>query len=133
MPTTKLSAQFLNKYLEPGLYYDNSGVGLHLHVRKSDSKAFVQHLHLNGKYIDIGLGGYPATSLAKARRLAAENKILAKKGIDPRSIKTQPAVIPSFKTVSEEFLGIKLKELSNAKHKAQWASILEQYAYPTLG
>ena len=133
MPTTKLSAQFLNKNLEPGRYYDNSGVGLHLHVRKSDSKAFVQHLHLNGKYIDIGLGGYPATSLAKARRLAAENKILAKKGIDPRSIKTQPAVIPSFKTVSEEFLGIKLKELSNAKHKAQWASTLEQYAYPTLG
>ena len=133
MPTTKLSAQFLNKSLEPGRYYDNSGVGLQLHVRTTGSKAFVQRLRLNGKYIDIGLGGYPTTSLAEARRIAAENKILATKGIDPRSAKTQPAVIPSFKTVSEEFLEIKLKELSNAKHKAQWASTLEQYAYPTLG
>ena len=42
-------------------------------------------------------------------------------------------IIPSFKTVSEEFLEIKLKELSNEKHKTQWASTLEQYAYPTLG
>ena len=133
MPNTKLSAQFLNKNLEPGRYYDNSGVGLQLHVRTTGSKAFVQRLRLNGKYIDIGLGGYPTTSLAEARRIAAENKILATKGIDPRSAKTQPAVIPSFKTVSEEFLEIKLKELSNAKHKAQWASTLEQYAYPTLG
>ena len=57
MPNTKLSAQFLNTNLEPGRYYDNSGVGLHLHVRKSDSKAFMQRRHLNGKYIDIGLGG----------------------------------------------------------------------------
>ena len=133
MPNTKLSAQFLNKNLEPGRYYDNSGVGLQLHVRTTGSKAFVQRLRLNGKYIDIGLGGYPTTSLAEARRIAAENKILATKGIDPRSAKTQPAVIPSFKTVSEEFLEIKLKELSNAKSKAQWASTLEQYAYPTLG
>ena len=133
MPNAKLSAQFLNKNLKPGHYYDNSGVGLQLHVRTTGSKAFVQRLRLNGKYIDIGLGGYPATSLAEARRIAAENKILATRGIDPRSAKTQPAVIPSFKTVSEEFLEIKLKELSNAKHKAQWASTLEQYAYPTLG
>ena len=93
----------------------------------------MQHLRLNENYIDIGLGGYPATSLAEARRLAAENKILATKGIDPRSIKNQPTVIPSFKKVSQEFLEIKLKELSNAKHKAQWAFTLEQYAYPTLG
>ena len=133
MPSVKLSAQFLNKNLEPGRYYHNSGVRLQLHVRKSRSKAFVQRLRLNGKYIDIGLGGYPATSLAEARRLAAENKILTTKGIDPRSVKTKPAVIPSFKTVSQEFLEIKLKELSNAKHKAQWASTLEQYAYPSLG
>ena len=133
MPTTKLSAQFLNKNLEPGRYYDNSGVGLQLHVRKSRSKAFVQRLRLNGKYIDIGLGGYPATSLAEARKLAAENKILATRGIDPRAAKAKPVIIPSFKTVSAEFLEIKLKELSNEKHKAQWASTLEQYAYPTLG
>ena len=79
MPNTKLSAQFLNKNLEPGRYYDNSGVGLQLHVRTTGSKAFVQRLRLNGKYIDIGLGGYPATSLAEARRIAAENKILATK------------------------------------------------------
>ena len=57
MPYTKLSAQFLNTNLEPGRYYDNSGFGLQLHARKSGSKAFVQRLHLNGKYIDIGLGG----------------------------------------------------------------------------
>ena len=102
MPATKLSAQFLNKNLEPGRYYDNSGVGLQLHVRPTGSKAFVQRLRLNGKYIDIGLGGYPKTSLAEARRLAAENKILATKGIDPR-LPNQPAVIPHSRQFPRNF------------------------------
>lgn len=67
MVATKLSAQFLNKSLKPGRYYDNSGVGLQVYVRKSGSKAFVQRLRFNNKYIDIGLGGYPTISLAEAR------------------------------------------------------------------
>ena len=79
MPSTKLSAQFLNKNLEPGRYYDNSGFGLQLHVRKSGSKAFVQRLRLNGKYIDIGLGGYPATSLAKPEELLQRIRSLQRK------------------------------------------------------
>ena len=56
MPNTKLSAQFLNKNLEPGRYYDNSGVGL-LHVR-TWLKAFVQRT-FKWEVHDIGLGGYP--------------------------------------------------------------------------
>lgn len=133
MAATKLSAQFLNRSLKPGRYYDNSGVGLQVYVRKSGSKAFVQRLRFNNKYIDIGLGGYPTISLAEARRMATENKILSAKGIDPRTTKTQPLVVPSFETVAQEYLKIKLKELSNEKHKAQWLSTLEQYAYPALG
>ncbi len=41
------------------------------------------------------------------------------KGINPRSTKTQPAVIPSLKIVSKEFPEIKLKELITKKHGAQ--------------
>jgi len=79
MPSTKLSAQFLNKNLEPGRYYDINDVGLQLHVRTTGSKAFVQRLRLIGKYIDIGLGGYPATSLAKPEELLQRIRSLQRK------------------------------------------------------
>ncbi len=133
MATQKLTAQFLNKSLRQGRYYDNGGLGLQLHVRNTGSKAFVQRVRLNGKYIDIGLGGYPTTTLAEARKMAAENRIQAAKGEDPRMKKAKLLVIPTFVKVAEEFLRIKQKELSNGKHKAQWASTLEQYAYPIIG
>ena len=80
------------------------------------SKAVVQGLSLSGECIHVGLGGYTTTLLAEAIKIAAENKILATKGINPRSTKTQQAIIPSFKTVSEDFPEIKLKELITKKH-----------------
>ena len=88
---------------------------------------------MNGKYIGIGLCGYPTTRLAEARKMAAENRIQATNSEEPRMKEAKPLVIPNFVKVAEEFLCIKQKELSNGKHKAQWAPTLEQYAYPMIG
>ena len=128
-----LSDRKLQSKLKAGRYFDNNQTGLHLHVRESGSKAWVQRARINKKYVDLGLGNYPAVSLQKARQFALKNKSLIIEGKDPRSEKTKHADIPTFKQVALLVIEKKKTELSNAKSKAQWTSTIETYALPVLG
>jgi integrase len=133
MPTKKLTAQYLNSNLETGRYYDDSGTGLHIHVRKTGSKSWAQKIRYNGKQLELGLGSYPFVMLAEARRIAAENKSLVSKGINPKYKREKAKAIPTFSEVMESALPSILDNLSNDKHKAQWRSTLETYALPQIG
>lgn len=133
MPTKKLTAQYLNSNLETGRYYDDSGTGLHIHVRKTGSKSWAQKIRYNGKQLELGLGSYPFVMLAEARRIAAENKSLVSKGINPKYKREKAKAIPTFSEVMESALPSILDDLSNDKHKAQWRSTLETYALPQIG
>ena len=116
-----------------GRYYDASGTGLNIHVRKSGSKSWSQKIRFGGKQLELGLGNYPMVSLAEARRIAAENKALAQRGINPKLERVKPKTIPSFKEVMELALPSIQDELKNAKHRAQWRTTLETYAIPSIG
>lgn len=133
MPNKKLKAQFLNSSLAAGRYYDDSGAGLHIYVRKSGSKSWSQKLRFGGKQLELGLGSYPMVSLSEARRIAAENKALAARGINPKSERAERKSIPSFQEVMEQALPSILEELKNSKHRSQWRTTLEVYAIPVLG
>jgi integrase len=133
MPTKKLTAQYLNSNLETGRYYDDSGTGLHIHVRKTGSKNWAQKIRYNGKQLELGLGSYPSVMLAEARRIAAENKSLVSKGINPKYKREKAKAIPTFSEVMESALPSILDGLSNDKHKAQWRSTLETYTLPHIG
>ena len=129
----RLTAQLLNTNMDAGRYYDDSGTGLHIYVRKSGSKSWSQKIRFGGKQLELGLGNYPRISLAQARHIAAENKALAERGINPKMERVKPETIPSFKEVMELALPSILDELKNAKHRAQWRTTLETYALPTIG
>ena len=129
----KLSAQLLNSNMKAGRYYDDSGTGLHIYVRKSGSKSWSQKIRFGGKQLELGLGSYPMVSLAEARRIAAENKAIAAKGVNPKTERLKPKVIPSFLEVMELALPSILDELKNPKHRAQWRTTLETYALPSIG
>lgn len=133
MAQQTLSDRKVKSSLAAGRYYDGSKTGLHLHVRASGSKAWVQRVRLHGKYVDIGLGGYPAVSLSNARKIALENQSLLSEGKDPRLVKAKSKKVPTFTEVADAYVEIKATELSNAKHSAQWVSTLDTYAKPTLG
>ena len=107
MPNKKLSTQYLNSNLPSGRYYDDSGTGLHIYVRKSGSKSWSQKIRFMGKQLELGLGSYPSVSLAEARSIAAENKALAVKGINPKYERQKPIHIPTFSEVAETVIEIK--------------------------
>ena len=86
----RLTAQLLNTNMEAGRYYDDSGTALHIYVRQSGSKSWSEKIRFGGKQLELGLGNYPTVPLAEARRIAAQNKALAQRGINPKLERVKP-------------------------------------------
>ena len=138
MPTQNgLTATKVKALRLPGQYSD--GNGLNLRVESSGAKRWIQRVTINGRRTNIGLGGYPAISLADARELAAENLKSIKLGRDPLQEKRQAEEerrrpsCPTFACAAEEVISLRAPTWTNPKHTAQWHNTLATYVFPTIG
>ena len=61
------------------------GHGLSLRVQPNGFRHWYQHLRIDGRYTNLGLGGYPIVTLEEARAAAAANARLVADGGDPRA------------------------------------------------
>ena len=128
------SAVAVRNVKTPGRHF--AGETLYLMVWPAGRKSWVQRLTIEGKRADLGLGPYPAVSLAQARQKARENRSLAKSGCNPLAGKQEEALlaeIPTFEELARKHIAENLHSWKNAKHRAQWLSTLETYAFPTIG
>ena len=73
-----LSAAMVRTVKAPGQYADLNG--LNPRVADSGAKHWIQRVTIAGKRRNIGLGGYPAVSLAEAREVAAANLRVIQEG-----------------------------------------------------
>jgi integrase len=95
----------------------------------------------DGKARYMGLGPFPAVTLAKARRKAEESQTLLHDGLDPIEARDEKVLAArlaaaksvTFKQCAERFIEANKPGWRNPKHAAQWASTLKTYAYPVLG
>ena len=132
---TSLSAKNLTKPGRPG-----DADGLYLNISASGSKSWVQRMNVDGRRRDIGLGSYPAISLAQARGLAASNGSVVAEGRDPLSEKRdawtavrRPAqVVPTLAEVAASVMELRRPTWSNAKHASQWRATFETYVFPFI-
>ena len=99
------------------------GNGLWLNVTDKGTKAWVYRWTRGGKAREIGLGGYPVVTLAKARESAVECRAMVADGLDPRTERNKSDE-PSFAECVELFLAEKETEWSNPKHRHQWRQTL---------
>jgi hypothetical protein len=83
----------------------------------------------SGKRHELGLGPYPAISLAKARVLAAEHREAIADGRNPIAERKVEAV-PTFGECAELFIKSMEPQWRNEKHRAQWRATLSTYAKP---
>ena len=133
---TALSAKTLSK---PGRHGD--GDGLYLNVSPSGSKSWVQRIVIHGRRRDIGLGPYPAVSLARAREIAHGNRSAIAQGRDPIAEKREKREaglrrapsIPTFAEAAARVIELRRPTWSNARHAAQWENTLAAYAHPVIG
>ena len=61
------------------MYHD--GTGLYLGVENSGAKRWVQRVTIDGKRHNLGLGDYPAVSLADVRDMLLDNAKAIKEGV----------------------------------------------------
>ena len=126
----RLTALKVRSVSRPGRYGD--GQTLYLHVGSGGSKSWVQRVMIDGKRHDLGLGGYPAVSLAMARRRAAENRTAIAEGRDPLAEKRQSRK-PTFAQAAQKTYDALRSRWRNKKHAVSWMQTLERHAFPVVG
>ena len=123
-----LSAQMV-RHAGPGSYVD--GNGLMLRVRDSGSRSWVQRLMVHGRRIDIGLGNAELVSLAGARRVAADNRAVARTGGDPRRARTISFAEAEPRAMAEK--AETWRRGTASKSQRDWRSTMAAYVLPELG
>ena len=117
---------------EPGRYGDGRVPTLYLVVAPRGSKSWVQRLAVDGKRRDIGLGGWPLTSLREARDRAFANRKLARDGGDPL-VARRRAGVPTFEQAAARTFEANRGRWRSSRTEANWTASMATYAYPVLG
>ena len=119
------------KTLPPGRHMDRHRHGLMLVVQRSGSRSWIQRIHVHGKRIDIGLGGFPLVKLAEARDKAFENRKVARAGGDPRT-QVNPGV-PTFEDATKRVHAIRTEGSKTEKSRKQWLDEVARHVWPAIG
>ena len=133
-----LSNTFCARVREPGRYGDGGrgGHGLYMKVQIFTNgrigRAWGQRVRVNGRPTNLGLGSYPAVTLAEARRRAITNRQTIEEGRDPR--RARPAAATTFRAVAERVIRLHSKAWKKGSYlPTAWRSSLERYAHPVIG
>ena len=135
----ELSALAVSK-LQEGAHAVGGVPGLQLQVIGA-SKVWVLRFTLHGKRRRMGLGSYPAVSLASAREAGRQAHQLIRADLDPInarqsarfSMTAAAARSLTFDTSAERFIAAHEGGWSNSKHRQQWENTLATYASPVIG
>ena len=127
----QLTAAFVRNVTVPGKYGDVHG--LILRVTPSGSKQWIWRDTIRGKRRDLGLAGYPYTSLAEARQTAFSYRKLARRGDDPTALRRKTTA-PTFTEACEQVIAVHEPSWKDGGRSADsWRSTLSRFAYPRLG
>lgn len=143
----ELSALAVKRLKSPGMHFVGGVAGLILQVKpavdgdKPPRRSWILRTRLGVERLHIGLGPYPGVSLAEAREQARKLLVRCREGVNPikeRKAERSALIASStkaktFRECAEAYLSMHSTKFSNEKHRKQWRSTLETYAYPFLG
>jgi integrase len=102
-------------------------------VGTGGAASWIVRVQKDGRRRDIGLGSAKKVSLTLARERAAAARTDLEMGIDPVAKRKKESGIPTFREAASQYMTEHQKTWRNAKHRAQWKSTLESYAFPSIG
>ena len=131
-PVHALSPRFVSTVNEAGKYSD--GNGLTLVVQPTGSRSWIQRITIRGRRCELGLGGFPAVSLKRARAQAAANLEAARAGRDPLAEKrrSKGQGIPTFAAMAAQVVEEK-RPAWGPRQATQWQASFEAYVFPRIG
>ena len=136
----EVGALELGRLHDDGLHAVGGVPGLHLQINGT-AKSWILRATVGSKRRDIGLGGYPAVTLAQAREKARQARESIIQGSDPVLLRQQAASTLmaaqasalTFSAATRLFLDAKSDEWRSAIHRRQWVNTLETHAAPYIG
>ncbi len=135
-PLTAIEVKRLTK---EGFHAVGTVAGLGLNINPQGSKSWVLRTTYGGSRRKMGLGGFPAITLAQATEKARQIKAEIDKGSDPiQAKKANKSKLISERAKSKTFeecarLFLDSRTFQSEKHSKQWESTLRTYAYPHIG
>lgn len=137
----ELSALEVGRINEVGYHHVGGVAGLVMQVTKTGTKSWLLRVLVGGKRREIGLGGYPDVTLSGAREKARELREKIQNGIDPvaerqaarSALAAAVACALNFQQAAERYIAANETGWKNEKHRKQWSSTLEAFAYPKIG
>ena len=129
MPRKRLNDAFVRSVDRAGKYGDEHG--LMLRVKPTGSKQWIWRGTIAGRRVDLGLGGYPYTTLREAREQAFEYRKASRAGLDPRMRNRR---CPTFAEAVEKVIAMHRPSWrSHGESERDWRRTLGTYAVPRLG
>ena len=127
----RFTAAEVKSVSEVGRHAD--GGGLYLVVKPTGARAWAFMWKARGRRREMGLGPFPAVSLAKARTVAERHRAAIAEGRDPlaeRKGVEAKASEPTFAEASDTFIASMEAGWRNPKHRQQWRNTLATYCEP---
>jgi integrase len=127
---------------KPGRYLDGGDFGRSLYLQvTSGGASWLLRFERNGRERWMGLGSLADFSLKEARQRARAARQLLADGVDPLDQKRAAKAAQlldamramTFEEAAKQFFNQHSTKWRNAKHRAQFISTLEDYAFPTIG
>lgn len=133
--TNKLTAKGVAA-AAPGKHSD--GGGLWLFKRFDGGAQWFLRITVHGRRREMGLGSFPAVSLAEARRKAEEARAKVRENVDPikdreRQRREAARNLHLFKDIAQDAFESRKAELKGDGIPGRWFSPLELHVLPTLG
>lgn len=137
----ELGALAVSRLTQEGMHPVGKVAGLYLQVTGAKSRSWILRIKVGDRRREIGLGAYPAVSLADARVKAQFERDQIRVGVDPilerraaaSRLKAAQALEITFEDAAKAVIKKSLPEWKNPKHADQWRNTLESYAYPLIG
>ncbi|MDO6458818.1 integrase arm-type DNA-binding domain-containing protein [Celeribacter halophilus] len=114
------------------------GAGLWFHKRNDGGAQWFLRFTINGKRREMGLGAYPAVSLAEARRRAEDARSKVRDNIDPirereKQRRQNARNLHLFEDIAKDAFEARKKSLKGNGVAGRWFSPLELHVLPKLG
>ena len=94
------------------------------------AKSWSQRLRIDGHEFNVGLGSYPAVTLAEARNRALENVRLIEQGGDPR---VKATAAPTFADALEGAISVLRSGWANEKTEKNLRAVMTEHVLPRIG
>jgi integrase len=137
--TMGLTVRRIAKLTKPGRYLD--GHGLYLQVGHTGARSWLLRYVQAGNERWLGLGPLHTFTLDEARQRAVRARQQIHDGIDPIALKRaardtqalERAKALTFEQATKQYFDQHSPKWSNARHREQFVSMMQAYAYPVIG